>query len=437
MIDRRLPLIFVVNQVDSMAKADKKTKKTRLSNDLLFARQPIFDAKKKVYAFELLYRDNDPTQANFADGDKATSSLIVNYCGSILNEEEGAYVKIFINLTRKLLLSDYFFPLDPKRIVIEILEDVTVDKRFVNRIKELKQQGYQFALDDYSFCDRFDEIVPLVDYIKVELLNLPIEELTPKMQKFETEVLDKLPKRPIMLAEKVEDQEMYDLCEKLGFELFQGYFLERPMPVYGTKIDNNSETALQIVCQLQDPDVEIDDLSRSISTDAKLSYQILKIVNSPLCRLPKKVSSLHEAVVYLGLQQIKKWAMAMVLSGGSAQNKALFLLLLTRARSCEQIATKLGLEKPDAFFTVGLFSGIDAVMLADKAWLLKKLDLADDINQALLEYKGEKGKILKLTMELEHEQLENIMQLNEETQRIYYQAHEEAVTWAGQVFKRL
>ena len=133
-----------------MAKAVNKLKNKNDSTDLLFARQPIFDSKKKLYGYELLYRDDDPHSAVFEDGDKATASLIVNYCGSIINDEQGPYVTIFLNLTRKLLLSDYFFPLDPKRLVVEILEDVKVDDLLVERIKELKLQGYRFALDDLT-----------------------------------------------------------------------------------------------------------------------------------------------------------------------------------------------------------------------------------------------------------------------------------------------
>jgi len=419
-----------------MALTKNNSKQIKVSNDLLFARQPIFDSKKKLYAYELLYRDNDPNAAVFEDGDKATSSLIVNYCGSILNEDEGPYVKIFINLTRTLLLSDYFFPLNPKRIVIEILENMEVDELLIERVKELRKQGYQFALDDYSFATKFDPLIPLVDYIKVELLHLPIEELPKKIKRLETNFLDSLEHRPALLAEKVEDQSMYEQCFKLGFELFQGYFLERPMPVYGTKIDNNSETALQIVIQIQEPDIDIDTLSHSISRDAKLSYQILKIVNSPLCRLPKKVSSLHEAVVFLGLEQIKKWAMAMVLSGNSSQTKELFLLLLTRARTCELIAQKYGYQDTEGYFTVGLFSGIDAVMLADKEWLINKLDFADDINMALLKLEGQKGKVLKYVIALE-QQKEELNDLDKESLSNYYSSHEEAVSWANQLFHLL
>ncbi len=405
-------------------------------SDLLFARQPIFDSKKKLYAYELLYRDKDPNFAIFEDGDKATSSLIVNYCGSILNKEEEPNVKIFINLTRKLLLSDYFFPLDPERIVVEILEDMDIDSQLIERIKELRTQGYKFALDDYSFESKFDPLIPLVDYIKVELLHMPIEKLPEKMRQLETKFHTPKKHWPTLLAEKVEEKEMYEQCYKLGFKLFQGYFLEKPMPVYGTKIDNNSETALQIVAKIQESEIDVDDLSHAISRDAKLSYQILKIVNSPLCRLPKKVSSLHEAVVFLGLEQIKKWAMAMALAGNSSQTKELLLLLLTRARACELIALKCAYQDAESYFTVGLFSGIDAVMLADKEWLMNKLDLAEDINMAVLKQSGKRGLVLKNVIALE-QQSESLNNLDKESLSNYYSCHEDAISWANQLFHML
>lgn len=407
------------------------------ANDLLFARQPIFDSKKKLYGFELLYRDNDPNFAIIEDGDKATSGLLVNYCSSIINDDEGPYVKIFINLTKNLLMSDYFFPLEPSRIVVEILEDIKVDQDLINRVIDLKAKGYQFALDDYEFTSEFDQLIPLMDFIKVELLNLSLEELKIKMTDFELSHLSKFKKRPILLAEKVEDQATYDVCHTMGFELFQGYFLERPKPIYGKKIDNHSDTALQIVVKLQESNLSIEDLSHAISRDTKLSYQILKIVNSPLCRLPKKVESLQDAVIYLGLEQIKKWAMAMALSGNSSQSNELFRILLARARACELIAIYHQHDRPEAYFTIGLFSGIDAVMLADKQWLINKLDLATDITEALLEFKGEKGRVLRRVIDIEHGDFEFTDKYSDEQRHAYYAAHETAINWANQLFLML
>jgi len=205
-------------------------------DELLFARQPIFDDDKNFYAFELLYRDKDPSHALIEDPDKATTSLIGNYCGNITQQTKKSGSKIFINLTRNLLLSDNFFPMEPNNIVIEILEDILVDEQLVKRIINLRTEGYQFALDDYEFSSKFDCLLPLMDYIKVELLPFSEEDLTKRMAEFESLQLSQLKKRPTLLAEKVESQASYDLCKRLGFDLFQGYFLEKPMPIYGRKI---------------------------------------------------------------------------------------------------------------------------------------------------------------------------------------------------------
>jgi EAL and modified HD-GYP domain-containing signal transduction protein len=205
-------------------------------DELLFARQPIFDDDKNFYAFELLYRDKDPRHALIKDADKATSSLIDNYCSSITQQAEKSCAKVFINLTRNLLLSDSFYPMEPNNIVIEILEDILVDEQLVERIISLRTEGYQFALDDYEFSSKFDSLLPLMDYIKVELLPFSVENLTKRMAEFESLHLSQLKKRPTLLAEKVESQASYDLCKRLGFDLFQGYFLEKPMPIYGRKI---------------------------------------------------------------------------------------------------------------------------------------------------------------------------------------------------------
>jgi len=399
-------------------------------SQVLFARQPIFASDNQLYSFELLYRGVNSDQADFDCANKATCELIVNYCSGILEDDDAPQVKIFINLTRDLILSDYFFPLNPARIVIEILEDVEVDQLLIDKLKQLKKAGYTFALDDYVFEPKFEPLLPLVSYIKIELLDISNDSLKQKFERLKTLILKTQKKLPTLLAEKVEDKQQYDFCVNLGFDLFQGYYLERPQLVYGKKISHSSESALQIVAKMQDSKLPIDELCHVIARDTKLSYQLLKIVNSPLCRVPKVVSSLKEAVVFLGLEQVKKWAMALVLSGSSSQPAELFRILMTRARTCELYAISQKYDKPESFFIIGLFSGIDAVMMADKKWLVDKLDLTEEINEALLYQKGLKGKVLKMVVALEHADWSQTNQLSFDEQIELFAVHETAINWA-------
>ena len=401
--------------------------------DLLFARQPILDANNKLYSFELLYRGVDPNSAIFEDGSKATCEVLLNYCSGILNDDTAPDVKIFINLTRHLLFSDFFFPVGSSRLIIEILENTVVDDSLISRIKFLKKKGYEFALDDYVFSDAFDPLLPLLKYIKIDLLNLSTEFIEENFALLKEKITVLEIKHPLYLAEKVENKEQYDFCKNLGFNLFQGYYLERPQLVYGKKISNSSKLAVHIVSSLQEPKISIEALGHLISRDAKLSYQILKIINSPLCGLPRTVSSLQEAVVFLGLEQVKKWAMALVMAGNSTAPVELFRVLLTRARTCELVASSRGHCNPESFFTVGLFSGIDAVMMADKSWLLEKIGLTDDMNKAILNGTGEKGEILQSVIALEHADWAQTNQLSLVEQTELFSAHENAINWAIQL----
>ncbi len=58
-----------------------------------------------------------------------------------------------------------------------------------------------------------------------------------------------------------------------------------------------------------DQNASIDDLSRTVKTDPGISAKVLGIVNSALYGLRRKVTSVSEAVVYLGFDEVKRLAL--------------------------------------------------------------------------------------------------------------------------------
>lgn len=366
------------------------------NNDVLCARQPIFSKSHKIFGYELLYRSkNSADKARFSDGDVATSELLLNACGSINEDEALSKYPLFFNVTRNLLLSDSFFPVKKNTAIIEILEDMPVDETLTNRIYKLKRLGYQFALDDYCFADKFAPLVPFVKFIKVDLLHSDIEQHLKTIQHFKEA-------GKILVAEKVETIEMFERCKALGFDLFQGYYLERPQIVEGRKINANVNLALTIINELQKQDVSFDDLSYLVSKDPKLSYQLLRILNSPAQGLKREVSSLKQAVVFLGVAALKKWVILISLLQNSDVPDAFFTILLTRARTCELLARAIELKDADSYFTMGLFSGLDRVLSMDMKNVVKHLILPQELQNALLERAGFMGDILSKVIMLEH-----------------------------------
>ena len=115
--------------------------------------------------------------------------------------------------------------------------------------------------------------------------------------------------------------------------------------------------------------------------------------------LSKKVDSVRQAAVTLGLNNLKNWINLLAL--GSLENKPQVLIetAMIRARMCEligMIITKK--ETAEAYFTVGLFSIIDAFFDTPLEDLVDKLSLNQDMSDALIKRKGIIGATLKVVV---------------------------------------
>ena len=190
-----------------------------LYQKVIMARQPIYDINVNVVAYELLFRDCLANEAVIADGDSATSELLVNLYTHFDIDEVVGGKKAYINFTKKLI--EDLPPFDKEGFVIEVLEDVVIDDDLVANLKKLSEAGYTIALDDFVHDELSNRVLPWVNIVKIDVLQLSDTELEEHVELLrEYDVT--------LLAEKVETHEMYQRCSDLGFELFQGYFLCRP-----------------------------------------------------------------------------------------------------------------------------------------------------------------------------------------------------------------
>lgn len=360
----------------------------------LLARQPIFDRDMRVIAYELLCRNTDLKFMATTDGDAASSQVLLNAFTELSIEHVVGKHKAFVNFTRTLLHSPP--PFNRQQLVIEVLEGQQVDASMLHALKELREQGYTIALDDFELDDDNKSLVAYADIIKLDVLSLSSEKL-----KYHIDYL-----RPFgitLIAEKVETYEMFETCKALGFDLFQGYFLAKPRVITGRKISENKQSVLQLLSALHDPDVPIEKVERMIARDTLLSFKLLRLVNSAAFGLPRSVESLRQAIMLLGLQKLRNWVNLLALSNLSGKPQELSVAALTRARMCEMIASHIDkCSRPDSYFTVGLLSTLDAFLDSPLEDLLKNLSLSEALNQAMLAHSGPEGMVLQVVQA--HEQ---------------------------------
>lgn len=393
--------------------------------EAVIARQPIFDREMNAYAYELLFRSSSTQEAsNITDGDSATTELILNAFTEIGLIQVVDNKVAFINLTTNLILD--FPPVPTEQVVLEILEDVKVDTDIVTAVKKLSEQGYTIALDDFEYDESWDPLIEIASIIKIDIQALTKEQLEKHVELLKD-------KNVKLLAEKVETHEEYEFCKALGFDYFQGYFLSKPNIVAGKKTSTNKLVIMKLICELQKRDISIPEIEKLLSEDPKLSYKLLQIINSAAYIKAKKIESLHQAVVFLGLHKLREWASLIALSQVDDKPNELMVTTMVRAKMCELIAASEGSHQIEAYYTAGLFSTLDALMDDEIEELMNKLPISEDIKQALINKAGPMGKVLKNVIAYERAEWSDMSEDVQAYSTFYFTI----IDWANEASKAL
>lgn len=354
-------------------------------NAVLLARQPIYNNKKEVAAYELLFRAKDEFDMPTFDGNRATSEVLLNAFSDNDIDAITNGLPAFVNFTKELLLNPP--PFSPDHLVIEILEDIDITDEIINAVKRLKNQGFRIALDDFVMDEKYQPLLQLADYIKLELPAMTEAEL-------QTTVSYLAKYKVTLLAEKIETHAEYNHCNALGCELFQGYFLSKPELVKGKKLPGNKLAILNLIGELQNPSLDVNKINQIITSDPVLSFKILRLVNSAAFKRSKDIESIHMAVMMLGLQRIKAWASLMALSKMDDKPGMFRTNALQRAKMCELIAEKIQPDDLDTYFTIGLLSSLDTFFDMPIREIVSSIPLGDTVKSALTHFKGKPGLAL-------------------------------------------
>ncbi|MDH5546416.1 MAG: HDOD domain-containing protein [Gammaproteobacteria bacterium] len=357
-------------------------------------RQPIYDKNLGIFAYELLYRSGLVNVAGVFDGDEATTRVILNTFVDIGFENIVGDKMAFVNLTENCINGTIPLPLTQKHVILEILEDVRATPELIKILGEYRDNGFKIALDDYVFEDKMKAFLPVVDIVKVDIQAVDNTKLVEGIKYL------KLVGKTI-LAEKIETLKEFEACREMGFDLFQGYFLSKPEVVEGRKLSTGKVVLMQLLSLLQDPEVEFGALEALISKDAALSFKLLRYIRSPAVGVTTQVDSIQRALMILGLDALKQFMTLLIIADVGGSCNELVRVALTRAKMCEQIAVRKGVEKTNSFFVVGLFSALDAMLGISMSNILKSLPLHKRLNEALLERSGDEGKILRCVTDYE------------------------------------
>ena len=362
-------------------------------SDVFIGRQPIFDRAQRVAGYEILFRPEDSDRANVLDAEAATATVVLNSLTEIGIERIVGSKVAWINLSRESLLSGIATMLPPAAAGFEILEGQVIDGALVAAARELKGQGYRISLDDFQYQPELVPLLELADVVKLDHLALGPERFAAQV-----ELLKPYP--AAVLAEKVETKEAHQYCMALGCDLFQGFFYQKPELLSGRRIELTAGSILQVIAALQNKQLQFDDLEPLIAHDLPLSLRLLRYINSAFFGLRHEVTSVRQALVLLGLENVRQWATLTVMGSIEGKTPELTSAALIRARFCELAGQELGLDGA-ALFTIGMFSLIDAMLDLSLEDVTAELPFPDEMRVALLRHAGPMGRILDAATALE------------------------------------
>jgi EAL and modified HD-GYP domain-containing signal transduction protein len=368
------------------------------------ARQAIHDRWTRVVGYALLLRLPGARRADAdEDDERAATRVIVETFTAVGVETIAGEHPAHVRVPRRFLLELHPLALPPERVVLEVADPGPDDEPLRAVLERLATQRYRISL----VCDPRGSaphgLAHLAESVKLDVGELGEQELEDCAERF-GRVTDTL------IAAGVDTPALRQRCRAAGFSLFQGFFLSTPDVVEGSPPPNGRVGELRALAGLYAQST-FEELEQTISRDVGLSYRLLTYLNSAYFNLARRVASVREALVLLGMQAVRRWATLIALSGAEDTPHELTVTALVRARLCELICRELDPDaEPEAWFTVGLFSVVDAIAQAPLAQVIDALPLTDETRDALVEHRGPMGDALAATLAFERGELELVAQ---------------------------
>ena len=369
---------------------------------IAIARQAIHDRWTRVVGYALLLRDRDGKLLGDDEERAATRVIVETFTGigtAAIVGERPAHVRV----PRRFLLELHALALPPERVVLEVSDPGAEDGALHAVLDRLAAQQYRISLVCQAAGPAPLALSRLLDSVKLDVAGLGEQAIADCAERFGGVA-------QTLIAAGVDTPALRRHCRATGFDQFQGFFLSTPDVVAGSVPPSARIGELRALAGLYAQST-FEQLEQTISRDVGLSYRLLAYLNSAYFNLARRVASVREAIVLLGVQAVRRWATLIALSGAQDAPHELTVTALVRARLCELIAreTSSGEDpEPEAWFTVGLFSVVDALAQAPLEQVIEALPLTDATRAALIDHDGPMGDALAAAIAYERGELATV-----------------------------
>lgn len=362
-----------------------------MNPNVFFGRQAVLDRNRRTYGYALIYRHGEYEESFFThageDTNTAVELMMLEWGFDRVIGQRCGFVDVSTQFLTPQLLAGI-----PSDRGVAVVHDADICDSAVAAMREAASSGLRFALTDLQRMDptRIARIGDLFSFVGIDIYGMSIDELRALADRTR-----QLFPAAQLIAGNVDDVHQFDAAMAMGFNLFQGnFFTEVEVVVERRRPTARSLAALNLIAAVHSPEVSVDEVARVVGTDAMLTYEFLRLVNSSAFGLPVKINSIGHAVMLVGIKEIRQFAILLAMSARSRSvSDEILVLSATRARMAEALAGNDKVLAAGAF-TAGLLSVIDVVFGAPMEELLADLPLAAGVHDGLARGAGDIGQIL-------------------------------------------
>lgn len=403
---------------------------------------PLFDENMSVKAYSLYSQKKnyllEPTYMS-----AATQVDTVNIAGLEIIESLGINTlskdcELFVPVSNVSIFTDISAQCSAphERIVLLLDRSVRPEQSYIDRIQELKNDGFRFAARNLNIAD-FEPYKPILRHVDYIFLNHQ-KIVIAKAKIYFSQVYPNIK----LIAGGIASNDIFDeLKAEGGYKLYEGPFYRTPLTRGSNDISPLKINYISLLNLVNNDDFELTEAADIIGRDTALIIALLKIVNK-LNRSSTEITSIRHAAAMMGQKELKKWiTTAITQQLCSDKPSEIMRLSLLRAKFAENLACvfEMGVQAPELFL-MGLFSVVDLILGKPMNEALEMLKVSKNIRSALVEDSGPLAPVLdfvRLYEAGEWQEISRLMLLGNILMDPVQEAYTSSLEWYRDLFQGL
>ena len=369
--------------------------------DKCVVRKAIKNVKAdEIAGYELLFQEDDDSLYNNSEVNAANTiaTFLMDNTGKIFKDNQ-----IFITFTPSLLFRNTAKMFDKDKIVIQIEENLIIHPLAAVMIEKHRKDGYRFAINNFQFTPKYFSMLEYMDFIRLDVTGYEERKVKDSMANM-IQMAHGFGKACI--AYNVDTKEDYEMALSLDADYVEGQYVAEGMVTKMNKVEYLQGNLYQLIIEVTKEEPNLDELESIVSRDAALTYSLLKLANSAYFATRRRTASIHQALVTVGLNQLKQWVY--LLSFESTQDmtpgaEEVLKLSFLRANYAARLVNYLRpfpINRSEAYM-MGMFSALEYIVDATLEEILQEIPISDVVKDGMIKHEGKAGQLFDLVLAYE------------------------------------